>query len=63
MKKQLSWLMPAGALLMGFPLLTSIFYAMPGSIADFIKGVGVGIIIASFFVQVWHSKTMRKEHS
>ncbi|MCB0445627.1 MAG: hypothetical protein R2812_00925 [Gelidibacter sp.] len=59
MKKQLKTqtvlVFGIGGLCMGISLLTKPFFNIPQDLADFIKGLGVGLIIASFFVQ-WKSE-------
>ena len=55
MKKQTCWLMLAGTLLMGFTVFTRSFIAVPEDMADFLKGIGVAIIISAFFLD-------RKKH-
>jgi len=52
MKKQTRWLLFTGAMLMALPLVIKYFLTLSGTIADFIKGLGVGIIIAAFFLEL-----------
>jgi multisubunit Na+/H+ antiporter MnhE subunit len=52
MKKQTRWLLFTGTMLMAVPLFTKYFLTLSVTIADFIKGLGVGIIIAAFFLEL-----------
>ena len=50
MKKQTCWLMLVGALLMSFTVFTRAFIVVPEDTADFLKGMGVAIIISAFIL-------------
>lgn len=49
MNKKALWLLLIGSLLMALPVSTRWFFTIPVDAADFIKGFGVALIIASAF--------------
>lgn len=60
LKKQTILLLLIGTLLMSFTLLTRHFFGIPIDLEDLLKGLGVGFIISSLFVQ---RKLEKKTHS
>ncbi|HEV7621984.1 MAG TPA: hypothetical protein VGO09_09630 [Flavisolibacter sp.] len=59
MKKQTRLLMLIGAIGMSFPLFTRSFINIPELISDLIKGTGVGIIFAAFFLELKRKETCK----
>ena len=55
MKRQTLWLFFTGALLMVLPLFIKSFRTSD-LVPDFIKGIGVGMIIGAFFLGLKRSK-------
>ena len=60
MKKQTRWLLFTGALFMALPLFIKPLFTMSDLVADFIKGLGAGIIIAAFFLGLKRSPKSSK---
>jgi hypothetical protein len=63
MKKQTQWLLFIGAVFMAVPFFIKSAFALSSTIADFIKGLGVGIIIAAFFLELWRSNKTKQSNS
>jgi hypothetical protein len=51
--------MLAGALCMGFTLLTRSFISVPESWADFLKGFGVAVILSAFILEIKKKKACK----